>query len=118
MSMSEDVKSDRMWAMFCHLAALCGYFLPVIGNILGPFLVWIAKRDQSAFIDQQGKEALNFQLTVSIALLVAVMLMVVVIGIFLLPLIALVDFILIVIAAASAYKGENFRYPFCLRFIR
>lgn len=114
----DDVKSDRTWAMVCHLSALCGYFLPVIGNILGPFLVWMAKRDQSPFIDQQGKEALNFQITVTIALLIAAALVVVVVGLFLLPLIALADFILIIIASASAYKGESFRYPFCLRFVK
>ena len=116
--MSENLKSDRMWAMACHLAALFGYFIPLVGNILGPFLVWISKRDQSEFIDQQGKEALNFQITVSIAVVIASALILVVIGIFLLPIIAIADFILIIIAAASAYKGESFRYPFCLRFVK
>lgn len=116
--MSQDVKSDRMWAMLCHLSALLGYFFPVVGNILGPLLVWMAKRDQAELIDQQGKEALNFQITVSIAVIIAFMLILVVIGYLLLPLIAAANVILVIIAAVSAYKGEAFRYPFCLRFVK
>ncbi len=110
--------NDKTWAMLCHLAALCGYFVPLIGNMLGPFLVWMAKRDQSPFIDQQGKEALNFQITVSIALVVAAMLIFFIIGVFLIPIIAIADLILIIVAAVSAYKGEPFRYPFCLRLVK
>lgn len=115
--MTEKVESDRTWAMICHLSALLGYCVP-LGNIIGPLVVWLAKRDQSTFIDDQGKEALNFQITMSIAFLVAAILIVVVIGIFLMPIIALVNLILIIIASISAYKGESFRYPFCLRFVR
>lgn len=115
--MAETVESNRLWAMSCHLSALLGYCVP-LGNIIGPLVVWLAKRDQSPFIDQQGKEALNFQITMTIAFCVAAVLIVVVIGIFLLPILALINLILIIIAAISVYKGEPFRYPFCLRFVR
>lgn len=115
--MTENNESDRLWAMACHLSALFGYCVP-LGNIIGPLVVWLAKREQSTFIDQQGKEALNFQITVSLAFCVAAILMFIVIGIFLMPIIALVNLILIIIAAISTYKGDNFRYPFCLRFVR
>lgn len=116
--MNDISKDDRFWAMLCHLAAFLGYFVPVIGNILGPLIVWLAKREQSPYIDQQGKAALNFQITISIAAMIAILLMVVVIGIFLLPIIGIINIVLIVIAAVSAYKGEPFRYPFSLHLIK
>lgn len=110
-------REDIIWGMTCHLSALCGYIVP-FGNIIAPLIIWLAKRDQSSFIDDQGKEALNFQITVSIAALIAFILIFVVIGAFLLPIIALVNLILIIIAAVTVSKGQPFRYPFCLRLVK
>lgn len=55
-------KSQSTWAMFCHLSTLVGYVIP-FGNYLGPFVVWLAKRREYPRVDDQGKEALNFQIT-------------------------------------------------------
>lgn len=115
--MTNKIDSDRLWAMACHLSALLGYCVP-LGNIVAPLVIWLAKRDQSAYIDEQGKEALNFQITMTIAFCVAVVMVFIVVGIFLLPILALVNLILIIIAAISVYKGQSFRYPFCLRFVK
>lgn len=115
--MTDTVESDRLWAMACHLSALLGYCVP-LGNVIAPLVVWLAKRDQSSYINEQGKEALNFQITMTIAYCVAAILILVVIGVFLLPILGLINLILIVIAAISAYKGQPFRYPFCLRFVK
>jgi uncharacterized Tic20 family protein len=115
--MTDKVESDRLWAMACHLSALLGYCVP-LGNIIAPLVIWLAKRDQSLYINEQGKEALNFQITMTIAFCVALVLMIVVIGIFLLPIIALINLVLIIVAAISTYKGQPFRYPFCLRFVK
>jgi uncharacterized protein len=115
--MTTTSEKDNLWGMACHLSALLGYCVP-LGNIVGPLVLWLAKRNESAFIDQQGKEALNFQLTMTIAYAVAIVLIFVVVGIFLLPILGLVNLILIIVASISAYKGESFRYPFCLRFVK
>ncbi|KFE45438.1 MULTISPECIES: DUF4870 domain-containing protein [Pseudomonas] len=105
------------WAMFCHLSALIGLVFP-FGNLLAPLIFWQMKRESDPFIDSQGKEALNFQITAAIAGLVCIMLMFVVIGIALFMLVCLGAFILTVIAGVKANNGLNYRYPFTLRFIK
>ena len=54
----------RQWAMFCHFAAFIGLVFP-FGSLLGPLIVWQLKRESDPFVDAQGKEALNFQITVA-----------------------------------------------------
>lgn len=107
----------RQWAMFCHFAAFFGLVFP-FGNLLGPLIVWQLKRESDAFIDAQGKEALNFQITVSLAALVCMLLMLVVIGFLLLGLLGLGALVLTVIAGVKANEGQNYRYPFCWRLIK
>ena len=111
-------KEARNWAMFCHLAALAGYVIPFAGNIIGPLVIWLLKREEDAFIDDQGKEAVNFQITMTIAYVVSAVLVVVVIGIFLLPIVALFNLIMMIVAAVKASNGERYRYPMSLRFVK
>jgi len=111
---SADVRS---MAMFCHLAAFAGFFLP-FGNIIGPLIVWLVKREDSDFIDRHGKEAVNFQITMSIALFVSVVLILIVIGLFALIALAVMNLVFIIVAAMKANDGEEYRYPISVRFIR
>ena len=76
-------KDARTWAMVCHLSALSGYFIP-LGNILGPLIVWAIKKDEFAFVEAQGKEAINFQLSMTVAYLISIVLCLVFIGFILL----------------------------------
>lgn len=108
----------RLWAMLAHLAGFLGYFLPVIGNLIGPLIIWQLKRDLHPYVDEQAKEALNFQITVTIAALVSVLLMVVVIGFLLMALVFVGAIVLMIIAAIKANEGAGYRYPFCLRLIK
>ena len=94
----------RQWAMFCHFAAFAGLLIP-FGNLLGPLVVWQLKRDFDPFVDDQGKEALNFHITVSIAALVCMLLALVVIGFLLLPLLGLAALVLTIIAGIKANVG-------------
>ncbi len=107
----------RQWAMFCHFAALAGLIFP-FGNLIGPLIVWQIKRDLDPFVDDQGKEALNFHITVSLAALVCLLLAVVVIGFLLLPIVGLVALVLSIIAGIKANEGQRYRYPFCWRLIK
>lgn len=113
-SSSNDVK---MWAMFCHLSALAGYLIP-FGNIIGPLVIWQIKKNEFPLVDDQGKEALNFQITVAIAAVVCFILMFVVVGIFLLMALGLTNLIFIIIAGLRANQGESYRYPFSLRLVK
>ncbi len=107
---------ERQWAMFAHLAGLAGFVFP-FGNLIGPLIVWQVKKDQMPFVDEQGKEALNFQITVCLALLVSLVLMLVLIGFLLMPIVAVGALVFTVIAAIKANDGEHYRYPFALRLI-
>ncbi|PZW84810.1 hypothetical protein DFS21_10239 [Pseudomonas sp. 2848] len=107
----------RQWAMFCHLSALLGLVLP-LGHLLGPLVLWHLKREQDPFIDAQGKEALNFQISVTIAGFVCFLLMFVFIGILLFAVLMVTVLILIILAAVKANEGQPYRYPFIWRPIR
>lgn len=107
----------RQWAMFCHLSALLGIWIP-FGNLIGPLILWQMKRETDPFIDAQGKEALNFQITVAIAATISFFLMLVIIGFFLLGLIAIGALVLTIIAGVKANEGVPYRYPFTWRLIK
>ncbi|MFP8293462.1 DUF4870 domain-containing protein [Pseudomonas aeruginosa] len=107
----------RQWAMFCHFTAFIGLVFP-FGSLLGPLIVWQLKRESDPFVDAQGKEALNFQITVALAMFVSFLLMLVVIGFFLLGLVCLAALVLTIIAGIKANEGKAYRYPFCLRLIK
>ena len=107
---------ERQWAMFAHLSALIGFILP-FGNIIGPLVIWLIKRETMPFVDQQGKEALNFQITVTIAMVISAILIVVVIGFVLMFIIGLAALILTIMAGIKANEGVAYRYPFTLRLI-
>ena len=111
-------KDVRNWAMLCHLAALAGYVIPFAGNVIGPLVVWLIKREEHAFINDQGKEAVNFQITMTICYLVSFVLVFVLVGIVLLPLVALFSLIMMIVAAVKASNGVQYRYPFAIRFVK
>ncbi|MBI2993907.1 MAG: DUF4870 domain-containing protein [Gammaproteobacteria bacterium] len=113
-------KNARTWAMICHLAALSGFAVPVFlfGFLLGPLVVWAIKRDDSPFIDDQGKEVMNFQLTMMIAFFFSFMLMFILVGFLLVAILCLYEFVMILIAAIKANEGVQYRYPLTIRFIK
>jgi uncharacterized protein len=108
---------ERNWAAGCHLAAFTG-LATGIGFVLGPLVVWLYKKDESHFVSDQGKEALNFQLTMLLAVIVSCMLIIVLIGIPMLILLGIFNFICIIIGAIKASEGVTYRYPFNLRLIK
>ena len=113
---------ERTMAMVCHLAGLAVFLGIPFGNVIGPLIVWLIKKDEMPFVDDQGKESLNFQISVAIA---AVCLVVVS---FLPPAVCITGpalvalsvlmVIFVVIAALKANDGECYRYPASIRFIK
>ena len=110
-------KDEKTWAMFCHLSALAGFIIP-FGNLIGPLIIWQMKKGGYAFVDDQGKESLNFQITVSIAAIVALILIVAVVGLFLAPVVAILALVFTIIGGIKANEGVTYRYPFALRLIK
>ena len=113
-----DVPSDaKTWAALAHVSAFVGYLVP-FGNIVGPLLIWLFKKNDYEFVDDQGKESLNFQITITIAIIIAGFSILLLIGIILLPLVLLFDLVMVIIAAIKASNGERYRYPLTIRLIQ
>ena len=110
-------KNARNLAVLCHLFGLLGLIIPP-GNVIGPLLIWLFKKEDHPFIEEQGREALNFQITFTIAMMVSVFLALVYVGLFLLAILGIVDLILIIMASTAASRGENYRYPFSIKFLQ
>ena len=120
---------EKQWAMFAHLSALIGGILTSgwagsIGCFIGPLIIWLVKKDTMPFVDDQGKESLNFNITVAIVFLALLLLSIVTFGIGLvlaIPLwiiIGIAWLVLTIIASLKAKDGVAYRYPFTLRFIK
>jgi uncharacterized Tic20 family protein len=111
-------QDERMWAALCHLAAFAGLLAAGLLGILGPLIVWLLKKDQSPLVDDQGKEAVNFQLSMLIYGLICVPTLCIFIGFVLLPSLVVLNVVLTVVAAVRANQGIAYRYPLTLRLIR
>ncbi|TAM64581.1 MAG: DUF4870 domain-containing protein [Rhodanobacter sp.] len=120
---------QRQWGMFAHLSALLGALLTGAlgggwGVFIGPLIIWLIKKDSMPFVDDQGKEALNFNITVAIASLILLLLSIMTFGIGLIiaiPLwviIGITWLVFTIIAAVKANEGVRYRYPFTLRLIK
>jgi uncharacterized Tic20 family protein len=120
---------QRQWAMFAHLSALLGGLLTTgwgasVGCFIGPLVIWLLKKDTMPFVDDQAKEALNFNITIAVIMLALFVLGFVTLGIgFLIALpimllVALGALVLVIIAAIKANDGVAYRYPVAIRFVK
>jgi len=114
---SPSSKEERTWAMLCHLSALAGLVIP-FGNIIGPLVIWLIQKDKIPAVDAHGKESLNFQITWSIAGVIAFFLTFIIIGFILLPAIGIFVLIMVIIASLKANNGESYQYPASFKFIK
>jgi uncharacterized protein len=109
--------SVRTWCVLAHATALVGFLVPVAGHIVGPLIVWLAKRQDSPEIDAHGKESMNFQISMLIWNIIAGILVLVVIGIPILILLHVLNIIFVIIASIQASEGKLYRYPLAIRLI-
>jgi uncharacterized Tic20 family protein len=120
---------ERQWAMFAHLSALLGALLTGAfgggwGCFIGPLVIWLIKKDTMPFVNDQGKEALNFNITVAIAAVILVLISLMTFGIGLIiaiPLWIIIGIgwlVFTIMAAIKANEGVRYRYPFTLRLIK
>lgn len=108
--LQEVPAKEREMAVVAHLSALAGIVLPG-ANIVGPLVVWTARKDSMPYVDEQGREAMNFNITACIVVLLSLILLV------LAPVVAVAWLVLVIVAAVRAQRGERWRYPLCLRLI-
>jgi len=119
-----EVSADqRQMALFSHLSSLSGLIIP-LGNILGPLILWLVKKDTMPFVEDQAKEALNFNITLAIIGIVLTIITVVTFGIgavLTVPLgilLGIAWLVLTIMAGLKANEGQYYRYPFALRLIK
>ncbi len=101
---------DKNIAAITHLGGTVFSFIPGL-------IVWVLKKDDSAYLNDQAKEALNFQITIALAMFVSSILVWLLIGFILIPVVWILNIVFCIIAAIASSKGELYRYPLCLRLI-
>lgn len=113
---SDVTDEDRTWGILAHASAFAGLLVP-FGNILGPLLVWLIKKDESQFVAENGKQSLNFQITWTVLIVVAGLSILVGVGLLIVPVLALAWLILVVIATIRASEEEVYDYPLTIDLI-
>jgi len=103
--------------MFCHLLTFCGWIIP-FGNLIAPLIVWLSQKEKDPFVDDHGKEALNFQITLLIGIIVSIPLCLIVVGFVLLFMISIASLTFTILAAIEANRGNTYTYPLTIRFIK
>lgn len=107
----------RQPAVISHLSGFLGYLIP-FGHIFGALAAWLYWRNVDAYVEEHAREALNFQLSITIHMLASVILMLLLVGFFLIFVVAIFHFVMMIIAAASASGGKPFRYPATIRMVK
>ena len=111
------LKPDHTNALLCHLLSLAGFIGIPFGNILGPLIWWLIKKDSDPEVDLHGKEALNFQISMTVYSILAGVLIFAFVGIILLPVLLIMNLVLTILATVKASNGVFYRYPFTFRLI-
>ena len=112
----EPTADEKTWGMMAHLSALIASLVGL--PFLGPLVVMLTKGKESAWVEKQAKEALNFQITVMIALVISGASILCVVGLVLAPLVALVALVLTILAGIKANEGVMYRYPATIRLVK
>lgn len=108
-------RDERMWAMFCHLGTLVTWF--PFANIILPLTIWMVKKETSPLVNDQGKEALNFQITIFIGYVICIPFVLILIGVPAMAALFLYHVIFSIVAAIKANEGQAYRYPYTLRLV-
>lgn len=110
--------SQYKWGMVIHLSALIGLLLP-LGLVLGPLIVWMLKKNDGTYFDEQGKKAVNFQLTILLSAFVFALLGTIIKPLFTLAFVAGIAGLLFALIAGISVKSKgDYNYPFSFRIIK
>ena len=109
--------SEKQWALAAHLSPLSGYFVP-LGSVLGPLLVWLAKKDDSPLVADHARDALNFHISMLIWMAIAAFASLFIVGIPVLLALGIWDLVATIIGAVKASNGERWKYPLSIEFIK
>lgn len=110
-------QEEQTWAVISHLGAFSGSIVP-FGNIVLPLVIWLTQRDKSAFVAENARKALNFQIYFTIALIVSALLCIVLVGIPMVIAACILNIVYSIMAAVKASKGEDYEYPHTHEFVK
>ena len=120
-------QNDKNYSTITHLSGFAGWFFP-FGNIIAPLIMWIAKKNESTFIDEHGKAAVNFQISLILyGILLAILILpitILTLGLSLLAILLaiipaiILKIVLIISASLTASNGNYYEYPFTIQFIK
>ncbi len=124
-SITPPSDTEINWSMAAHLSALAIFVLPALGQIVGPLVIWLFRRNVSPFVAEHATEALNAQISYTIySIVISVVAVIFFITVILIPLaillfVALAIFWLVtlILSTMAASKGQNYRYPLSIRLI-
>jgi uncharacterized protein len=108
---------ERQWIIITHLSALAGFLLPSFGQILGPLIVWLIKKNEYPGVDVAGRSVLNFQISWTIYAIVSALSWLICIGMVLLPAVLIGWFVFFIIGAVKASNGESYAFPLTIKFL-
>lgn len=108
---------EKQWALICHLSGLSGYLIP-FGNIIIPIVIWSMKKEEMPMVDEHGKEVINFQLSITIWIIISGLLIILLVGIPMLIVLVILQVVLVIIGALKADNGQLYKYPMTIRFIK
>jgi uncharacterized Tic20 family protein len=115
--MSDDQKATLNWAMLCHLSGLALYIGIPLGNVIVPLAIWLLKKNSNPTVYEEGREALNFNISFTVYAVIAGLMCYFFIGFVVLPVVLITHIVLIVRATLEANKGQSVKYPFTLRIL-
>lgn len=110
-------QDERNMGIAVQVSSFAGYIIP-FGSILGPFIVWLMKRDEMPFVDECGRNCINFKISLMIYMMISAVLMFVGIGFLLIGVLAIVDIVFTIIAAMKASEGVSYKYPMTIKFLK
>jgi len=110
-------KDERTWAMLCHFSTYIGFIFP-FGNIIVPLIIWLSKREDLPLVEDQGREVLNFQISITIYFIISGILCIILIGIPFVIGLVIFNVIITIIAGIKANDGKSYQYPINLKLIK
>lgn len=109
--------NEKQWGMLTHLAALAAFVGIPLGNIVGPLIIYLIKKDEFEFVADQGKEVLNFQITWTLIFIFSAILILVGIGIVMLIGFGIAWLVLVIVGTVAANNGQYYQYPLTIKFL-
>jgi uncharacterized Tic20 family protein len=117
MELDETKNEYKTWAIFCHLITFISFGIP-FGNFVGVLTLWLLKRKESDLVNENGKEAINFQILCYLVCIICLLLWPFGIGIVIALFFGIYACFEIVLAAIKANQGQVYRYRFSLRLLK